>query len=316
MDAYFERIGEQEFLPTEYTQGPWDPVYQHFGPPGALLARAIERCADDGDGDDDAVGARDGDARDSDGRDGDARNGDVRDGDARNGDVRDGDVRDGDGDPDDGRRALSLGRISYDILAPVPLRPLTVRIRLERPGRRVRLLHGELLDGARPLVSAAAWAVRPAPDDLPVTGPEHPPPSGPPGPGDTPTKIPRHWACGFLDSVDWHFVRGGYGEPGPAAVWLRPLVPLLAGEPMSPVQRTVLAADSSNGISAELDIRHWGFVPPELTVHLVRPPLGEWLCLDAGTSLGHGRPGLTTSALFDAGGLVARCAQTLLVHRR
>jgi Thioesterase-like superfamily len=30
------------FLSTEYTRGPWDPRYQHAGPPAALMARAIE----------------------------------------------------------------------------------------------------------------------------------------------------------------------------------------------------------------------------------------------------------------------------------
>ncbi|QNP68340.1 thioesterase family protein [Streptomyces roseirectus] len=264
MDAYFEDIGESRFLPTKHTQGPWDPGYQHFGPPGALLAREIERCAAD----------------------------------------------------DGGDGALALGRITYDILGPVPLRPLTARAWVERPGRRVRLVRGELLEAGRPLVSAAAWAVRPAPDDTPATGARRRPPAGPPGLEHAPAVIPDGWACGFLDSVEWRFAHGGYGRPGPAAVWLRPRMPLLDGEPMSPVQRTVLAVDSANGISAELDIRAWGFVPPELTVHLLRPPDGEWLCLDAQTSVGPGEPGLTTSTLFDAAGPVARSAQTLLVHHR
>lgn len=269
MNAYFENIGDGRFLPTKHTQGPWSADYQHFGPPGALLAREIERCA-----------AGDGDEQ-------------------------------GGGGP-----ALSLGRIGYDILGPIPLRPLTVRAWVERPGRRVRLVRGELSEAGRPLVSAAAWAVLPAPDDVPVAGAQRLPPAGPPGPDDVAASAPSDWTCGFLDSVEWHFARGSYGRPGPAAVWLRPRVPLLDGEPMSPVQRTVLSVDSANGISAELDIRAWGFVPPELTVHLLRPPVGEWLCLDAETSLGPGFPGLTTSTLFDAAGPVARSAQTLLVHHR
>ncbi|MGY3676822.1 thioesterase family protein [Streptomyces sp. TE33382] len=261
-DAYFQRTGEQEFLPTSHTQGPWEPAFQHFGPPAALLARAIERCAA------------------------------------------------GDGEPGE----VPLARISYDILGPVPLRPLTLRAWLERPGRRVRLVRAEVLDGDRPLISAAAWAVRPAPEDVPVAayGPK------PPSLGDAVARpeLPEHWECGFLASVDWRFVHGGYGLPGPAVVWLRPRVPLLAGEAMSPTQRTVLSVDSANGISAELDIRDWGFVPPELTVHLLRPAHGDWLCLDAESSIAPGRPGLTTATLYDADGPVARSAQTLLVHRR
>jgi hypothetical protein len=32
------------FAATGLTRGPWDPDAQHAGPPGALLAREIERC--------------------------------------------------------------------------------------------------------------------------------------------------------------------------------------------------------------------------------------------------------------------------------
>ena len=31
-------------MSTEFTRGPWDPNAQHAGPPGALLARAMETC--------------------------------------------------------------------------------------------------------------------------------------------------------------------------------------------------------------------------------------------------------------------------------
>lgn len=34
-----------EFVATEHTGGPWDPLMQHGGPPAALLARAAEREA-------------------------------------------------------------------------------------------------------------------------------------------------------------------------------------------------------------------------------------------------------------------------------
>src|SRR5438552_1091533 len=31
------------FLPQDWTRGPWDPKFQHAGPPAALLGRAIEQ---------------------------------------------------------------------------------------------------------------------------------------------------------------------------------------------------------------------------------------------------------------------------------
>ena len=40
----YEPDGEH-FIPTGLTRGPWDPGFQHAGPPAALLARAVEQAA-------------------------------------------------------------------------------------------------------------------------------------------------------------------------------------------------------------------------------------------------------------------------------
>jgi acyl-Coa thioesterase superfamily protein/acyl-CoA thioesterase superfamily protein len=42
-DAFYTRDGDG-FAATGLTRGPWDPDAQHAGPPGALLAREMERC--------------------------------------------------------------------------------------------------------------------------------------------------------------------------------------------------------------------------------------------------------------------------------
>ena len=74
--------------------------------------------------------------------------------------------------------------------------------------------------------------------------------------------------------------------------------------------------DSASGVSAALDPGEWNFLNTELTVHVLRPPVGEWVCLEAETSLGSGSVGVATSRVYDAHGLVARSAQALLVVRR
>lgn len=45
MDAFYERLDEDRFASTRHTSGPWSEDSQHLGPPSALLARALERCA-------------------------------------------------------------------------------------------------------------------------------------------------------------------------------------------------------------------------------------------------------------------------------
>ena len=45
--SFFEPRGDDVFLATEATRGPWDARLMHGGPPSALLARAFERLVGD-----------------------------------------------------------------------------------------------------------------------------------------------------------------------------------------------------------------------------------------------------------------------------
>ena len=97
---------------------------------------------------------------------------------------------------------------------------------------------------------------------------------------------------------------------------MRPLVNLVDDEPWSPVPRLLTLADSASGVSSALDPSEWGFLNTELSVHVLRPPVGEWLCLEAVTQLSSGSVGLAMSSVYDEKGLVARTAQALLVAPR
>ena len=77
----------------------------------------------------------------------------------------------------------------------------------------------------------------------------------------------------------------------------------------------LVAADSGNGVSAELDYHRYLFINTELTVHLTREPEGEWVCLDAVTRTGPQGVGLSESVLADTRGRFGRSAQTLLRAR-
>ena len=126
---------------------------------------------------------------------------------------------------------------------------------------------------------------------------------------------PVSWSGGYLDAVDWRWINGAVTELGPGLVWMRPSVDLVEGEPMSPVQRLITCVDSASGVSAALDPAQWGFLNTELTVHVLRPPVGQWLCLAAETTLGSGNVGIATSQVYDERGHVTRYTPTLLVHK-
>jgi hypothetical protein len=206
-----------------------------------------------------------------------------------------------------------IGRFTMDLMGPVPVRPLDVTAAVVRPGRTVSLVRAELYDAARDraVATATAWL-------FPRTG-DGPAPVGPRlphAPGDGVTRPrPAGWSPGYLDAVEWRWVSGGVDSPGPGVVWMRP-PQLVEGEPLSPTQRLLACIDSASGASAMLDIREWAFLNTELSVHVLREPVGEWICLDAVTTLGPGSVGVAMSSAYDEHGLVARSAQALLVQRR
>lgn len=211
--------------------------------------------------------------------------------------------------PADGGR---ISRVTIDLLGGVPVAELTVAAQVVRPGRSVQLAEAQLTAAGRPVARAAAWWHR-CSDTAAVASPRVPPPPGPDGFA----AAPITWAeGGYLDAMEWVPVAGGFNEPGPATVWARARYPLIAGEEPTGPQRLLLLADSGNGVSRQLDVDQWLFVNTELTVHITRTPVGEWLCLDAATDIGDAGTGVATSTLSDRAGRVARGAQALLIRPR
>jgi len=212
--------------------------------------------------------------------------------------------------PADGDRMVA--RITVDLWGPVPVAPLTVSTRVERPGRSVELVSAQLRAADRLVARASAWrfALR---DANPVT-PAIDVPPGPEQGREQPR--PPSWHGGYLDAVEWRWIHGAVGRPGPATVWMRPRISLVEGEQVSPVQRLLVCADSASGASAALDPADWAFMNTELSVHLVRPPEGPWVCVDAETTLAGTATGLAAARLLDHRGLVGRSAQALFVAQR
>ena len=127
---------------------------------------------------------------------------------------------------------------------------------------------------------------------------------------------PPGWVDGYMSAIDIRAARGSLTAPGPGAFWGRMLYPLVPGEEPSPVERALVIADSGNGASLEIDVAHWFSLNTELTVHLHREPVGEWICLDAQTTLSQGGTGIATSVLSDLDGPIGVGAQALLIAPR
>jgi hypothetical protein len=210
------------------------------------------------------------------------------------------------------RDEMAFSRLTFEILHGVPVGEVEVSARIARPGRSVELLEASLEAGGREVVRASAWRV------LRADGPRTPaePAEQPPPLPDTAAPMPAQLESGYLNAVEWRPVRGSFLESGPAAAWTRLRVPVVEGEQPSGLQRVQAVADSGNGISGVLDMTSWWFINPELTVHYEREPRGDWILLDAATTISPGGAGLARSTLSDLDGTVAHGAQTLYVGPR
>jgi Thioesterase-like superfamily len=216
---------------------------------------------------------------------------------------------------DAGENGLQVVRVTVELLRPVPLAPLTVQTALFRPGKRVQLRDAVIEAGGVAVAAVRALSIRVAPADgrLPIltepdvspVGPEH----------GTPVVLgPQDRLAFHNGGAELRYVRGQNGQTGPATVWARLCQPVVAGEQPSPVQRAMAAADFGNGVSAELEFGSGSFINPDLTVSLVRPPVGEWVCLDARTRFGATGIGSAQSTLWDLDGRVGTAIQSLLVE--
>ena len=208
-----------------------------------------------------------------------------------------------------------VGRVTYEILRPVPIAPLMVEARVLRPGRRVELIEARLGDVEGEVMRGTAWRFRADPVELPPGVVSEQAPPGPEA-GEPTDFFPTGQSVGYHTAMEYRFVAGAFLEPGPATVWMRMRHPLLAGEEPSPLQRVLIAADSGNGVSASLDWRRYLFINVDLTVQLHRLPAGEWVCLDAVTIPEPTGIGLADTALYDERAPIGRATQTLLVGER
>ena len=80
--------------------------------------------------------------------------------------------------------------------------------------------------------------------------------------------------------------------------------------------RACAAADFPSGISYVVDPRKITYVNPDLTVHMHRLPVGEWVMVDARTWLEPNGTGFAEGALYDETNRIGRRVQGLLIEPR
>lgn len=211
-----------------------------------------------------------------------------------------------------------LARITVELERPVPLVPLRVEVELTRPGRRVQVLDAALFAGDDRVARARGLRLAHT-----GAGPSEPGLATGPAPDvPRPTSVPRlRFAetghVTFAAAIDIRPVVGlPFLELGPAQVWFDLEVPVVAGQPIDPLDRVLTAADFPNGISNVVPFDRYVYINPDLTVHLHRLPDDEWVLLDATTWMlpaGHGQ---SSAAVSDRLGRLGTANQSLMVWAR
>lgn len=207
-----------------------------------------------------------------------------------------------------------VARVSVEVLGAVPDGPVTVAAGVERPGRTIELLWAAMRANGRDVLRARAWRLAAGDTAEVVTGELDPLPG--PERATVRTGRPDGWLPGFLDAMEWAWLDGALDTPGPGRAWIRMRTALVDGEEPTPLQRLMVAADCANGLAAALDVRRWLFVNTDLTVHLHRAPAGEWIGVDAATTIGPDGLGACAGVLYDTAGHAGRSAQALTVRSR
>lgn len=212
-----------------------------------------------------------------------------------------------------------LARLSVELVKPVPVAPLTTRCSMQ-PARSTTRLTIDLLAGEALVARAHALMLRSQTLALPDALPGLSPPRLLPLPGDCtePLRIPGlpGGVSFYGTAVDTLAAQGDVSQPGPGAAWFRLAVPLVEGVVNSPAMRAAAAADFGNGLSWVLPADRYVFSNADLSLHLHRQPVGEWIGLASETQADASGAGIALSRLYDEQGPIGVSIQTLVLRDR
>jgi hypothetical protein len=213
------------------------------------------------------------------------------------------------------RDPMQVMRITVDLLRPVPIAPLQIRTEVVREGRKIQLCAVTLLHENVVVVRASVLKIRRAQFELPPTAVEERVEL--PGPEEgRPTDVSSDNPNALIRGMTMSVVKGNFRTPGAAAIWFRVDRPLFADQPLTPLQRAAMVGDFCNGVSTVLEWGKWTFINGDLTISLARPPIGEWILLDAQTWLGDDGSGIAFAKLGDRRGYFGRAVQSLVIEPR
>lgn len=206
---------------------------------------------------------------------------------------------------------MQVGRLTVDLLRPVPLAPLTADVRIIREGKRIQVIAASLFSDDIEVVRSSALRIRESelPDgSLPDSECPNPLPSEPRLGAREP--FPLASAHGSRLAVEYLFEDAGghYSQP----TWVRLLVGIIAAQPTSPLARLAYTADLASGIGERTGMAVRG-INADVAINVIRYPEGEWLCLDGRGWTSRTGIGQVQATLSDQRGMAATVSMARLV---
>lgn len=214
---------------------------------------------------------------------------------------------------------MQVARITFDLLRPVPLTPLTVRCEVIRPGRRIQVVQAVMEADGIEVARALALLIRRVEVELPE------PPidwTQPPPPHEAHPLELRQWPTGasllprfHLDAIEIRTFDDSFYRPGRGVSWFRLRYDVVAGRETTPLVRVATLADVSNGNSMMLDPSVFLYVNPDVTLYVHRLPNDEWIGMDSIAYQHATGIGVADSLIFDGAGPLGRVTQAQLIER-
>ena len=194
-------------------------------------------------------------------------------------------------------------RFVLNLTRPVPMAPVRWRTEVLREGKKLQILRATLLHEDREVADMTAVRMRIgcSPTPLPLRSY--------PGPEQAQAMPRSHLPRSFeLRSVP------GSERPGGIAFWMHMGGDLFPEQPASPLAHAMCLADFGSSLCGPLDRSKWTYPNFDLTMHVFREPVGEWLLLDADIETAGLGMALVSGILADEQGAFGRAHQSIIIN--
>lgn len=213
-----------------------------------------------------------------------------------------------------------VARMTTDLFRPVPKSPLTIETREIRRGRRIQVIEASLLHEGEPMCRTTAVLLAGPPVTVPASARfgSHIP-ADPAGfdigslaPARRPGMLP-----GFHTTIEVKRITPpNMGAGGHQAAWIRVPVPVIAGVETTPLMRVASIADFANGLGQIAPDEATGFINTDISLHLHREAVGEWICLELESRAQDSGIGFIKTDVYDIDGPIGHIAQATIANPR